>query len=221
MGLFPPGVLFPNDRLRNVEAAASTLWRCSVGFVMQSDIGSTNAGEQVTLRLLAEDDLTLLHEWLNKPHIVEWWQGERPTLNEVRQHYRPRIVSPEKVTPFIGLLDGKPFAYAQSYVAMGALDGWWEEETDPGVRGIDQSIGYPQLMGRGLGTRLVEALVDLLFRDPRVTKVQTDPAPENLRAIRCYEKAGFRKVKAIVTPHGPAIYMIRERGQASRAFGVA
>jgi aminoglycoside 6'-N-acetyltransferase-1b len=54
-------------------------------------------------------------------------------------------------------------------------------------------------------------LVELLFSDPEVTKIQTDPARTNLRAIRCYEKAGFRQIKTIVTPDGPAMYMLRER----------
>lgn len=165
----------------------------------------------IELRLLTEDDLPMLHDWLNRPHIVEWWQGNRPTLQQVRDHYLPRVLAQEKVTPYIGLLHGKPFAYAQSYVAMGAGGGWWEDETDPGVRGIDQSIADPELLGRGFGTQLVKTLVRLVFADPRVTKVQTDPAPDNLRAIRCYEKAGFRKVREIVTPDGPAIYMLQHR----------
>ena len=46
--------------------------------------------------------------------------------------------------------------------------------------------------GKGLGTKLVRALVELLFNDPEVTKIQTDLSPSNLRAIRCYEKAGLR-----------------------------
>lgn len=170
-----------------------------------------STGGLVSLRLMTEDDLTMLHEWLNQPHVVEWWQGERPTLQEVRERHLPRVLASENVTPYIGLLDGKPFAYAQSYVALGAGAGWWEDETDPGVRGIDQSIGHPELLGRGLGTQLVRTLVGLLFSDPQVTKIQTDPAPENLRAIRCYEKAGFRKVKTILTPDGPAIYMLQGR----------
>ena len=45
---------------------------------------------------------------------------------------------------------------------------------------------------KGLGTKLVRALVELLFNDPEVTKIQTDPSPSNLRAIRCYEKRGLR-----------------------------
>jgi aminoglycoside 6'-N-acetyltransferase-1b len=181
------------------------LWRVSA-----LDERLERAGD-VTLRLMTEHDIPMLHAWLNQPHIVEWWGRERPTLEAVRERYLPRVLAQERVTPYVGLLGGRPFAYAQSYVALGAGGGWWEDETDPGVRGIDQSIGYPELLGRGLGTKLVRALVSVLFNDPTVTRIQTDPAPSNARAIRCYEKAGFRKVKTIVTPDGPAIYMVRDR----------
>jgi AacA4 family aminoglycoside N(6')-acetyltransferase len=165
----------------------------------------------VTLRLMTEHDLPMLHDWLNRPHIVEWWGGERPTLDEVREQYLPRVLMEARVTPYIGMLGDRPFAYAQSYVALGSGGGWWEDVTDPGVRGIDQSIAEPELLGRGLGTKLVRALVDRLFGDPAVTRIQTDPAPQNLRAIRCYEKAGFRRVKNIVTPDGAAVYMVQDR----------
>lgn len=165
----------------------------------------------IQLRLLQEADLPMLHEWLNREHIVQWWGNERPSLDEVKAGYLPRVLAQERVTPYIGLLDGVPFAYVQSYVAMGSGDGWWEDETDPGVRGIDQSIADAALLGQGLGTRLVRATLQLLFADPAVTKVQTDPAPDNARAIRCYEKAGFRRIATIETPDGPAAYMLCER----------
>jgi aminoglycoside 6'-N-acetyltransferase Ib len=45
----------------------------------------------------------------------------------------------------------------------------------------------------------------------------TAPAPTNLRAIRCYEEAGFRRVETIVTPDGPAPFMLQERPSASTA----
>lgn len=165
----------------------------------------------VTLRLMTEDDLPLLHDWLNRPHIVEWWGGERPTLAEVRSRYRPKTLADAAVTAYIAMLGSRPIGYAQSYVAMGSGEGWWEDETDPGVRGIDQSLADANDLGKGLGTQLVRALVAHLFRDPAVTKIQVDPAPHNLRAIRCYEKAGFRQVQRIFTPDGPAIYMVQER----------
>ena len=165
----------------------------------------------VTLRSMTEQDLGMLHDWLNRPHIVEWWGGVGPTLEDVREQYHPRALAAANVTPYIGLLDGRSFAYAQSYVALGSGDGWCQDETDPGVRGIDQSIAESALLGQGYGTLLVRALVDLLFANPCVSKVQTDPSPRNLRAIRCYEKAGFRRIKTIATPDGPAIYMLHGR----------
>lgn len=169
----------------------------------------------VWLRPMTEDDLPMLHEWLNRPHIVQWWGGERPSLDVVRQEYSPRALMQQNVTPYIGMLGDRPFAYAQSYVALGSGDGWWDDITDPGVRGIDQSIAHAELLGQGLGTQLVRALVDLVFDDPAVTRIQTDPSPENLRAIRCYEKAGFRPVNFIDTPDGPALYMVQDRPVAA------
>lgn len=174
----------------------------------------------VTLRLMTEADLPMLHDWLNRPHIVEWWGGEeeRPTLEEVVEHYRPRVLAQGSITPYIAMLNDEPIGYAQSYIAKGSGDGWWEDETDPGVRGIDQSLANPDQLNRGLGTKLVRALVDLLFSDPSVTKIHTDPAPNNLRAIRCYEKAGFVQEKVITTPDGPAVYMVQSRQAYERAL---
>ncbi|MEK8034954.1 AacA4 family aminoglycoside N(6')-acetyltransferase [Ideonella sp. DXS29W] len=151
---------------------------------------------------------------LQRPHIVRWWGGEaeRPrSLAETRRKYLPRVLAEERVTPYIAMLGDRPLGYAQSYVAMGSGDGWWEDVTDPGVRGIDQSLADEHDLGRGWGTRLVRTLAEQLFRDPSVTRIQTDPHPDNGRAIRCYEKAGFRAVREIVTPDGPALYMVCDR----------
>ena len=169
----------------------------------------------LSLRPMTEQDLAMLHEWLHRPHILTWWGGDKPSLAEVRAEYLPHIQGLGSVTPYIVMLGSRPIGYAQSYVAMGSGDGWWEDETDPGVRGIDQSIAEPELLGQGLGTQLVRTLVEHLFQDASVTKVQTDPSPMNLRAVRCYQKAGFRIVGPITTPDGPALYMIRDRSNAS------
>ena len=58
--------------------------------------------------------------------------------------------------------------------------------------GIDQSLANASQLGKGLGTKLVRALVELLFNDPEVTKIQTDPSPSNLRAIDATRKRGLR-----------------------------
>ena len=113
--------------------------------------------------------------------------------------------------PYIAWLENIPIGYIQSYVAAGAGDGWWPDEHDPGVRGIDQFLADVHRLGQGLGTQMVREFVQFLFKDRAVTGIQADPAPSNLRAIRCYEKAGFRRVGVINTPDGAAMLMIMER----------
>jgi RimJ/RimL family protein N-acetyltransferase len=153
----------------------------------------------------------MLHEWLRRPHVAEWW-GTPGTLEELEAEHAPAIDGGAAHAPYIVLLDERPIGYIQSYVASAFHDeGWWLDEHDPGVRGIDQFIAEPALIGRGIGSAMVRAFVDMLFVDPAVTRVQTDPAPGNGRAIRCYEKAGFRRVGVVETRDGPALLMYRDR----------
>jgi len=165
----------------------------------------------ITFRPLTEADLPALTEWRNRPHVVEWYGGTGPSLDDIQRKYRPRIADGAPVSPYFAYLDGRPIGYIQSYVAMSVGNGWWEDETDPGVRGTDQFLANEDELGQGLGTRMVSAFVERLFSDPEVSAIQVDPAPDNAPAICCYEKAGFRRVDEIVTPDGPAVLMVLRR----------
>jgi RimJ/RimL family protein N-acetyltransferase len=170
-----------------------------------------------SFRPLTLADLPMLHEWLTRPHVAEWWS--HPTsLAEVDEEYAPLITDRDSTDhAYIVLADGEPIGFIQSYVAMGSGNGWWPDERDPGVRGIDQFLAHPELLGHGVGTAMVQAFVWKLFDDPAITRIQTDPSPDNRRAIRCYEKAGFRALSEVDTPDGPALLMICERSSGSRA----
>jgi RimJ/RimL family protein N-acetyltransferase len=164
----------------------------------------------ISFRPLQPADLCLLHEWLSRPHVAEWW-SPTPSFEEVEQEFGPLMDESSTTRPYIVLFDGTPSGYIQSYVAMGSGDGWWEDERDPGVRGIDQFLAHPEQLGQGFGTAMVRAFVQYLFADPAVTRIQTDPSPENSRAVRCYEKAGFRATAVVDTPDGPALLMFSDR----------
>jgi RimJ/RimL family protein N-acetyltransferase len=153
----------------------------------------------------------MLHDWLGRPHVAEWW-APTPSLAELSEDYEPLIAGATNDRAYTVLVDDVPIGFIQSYVAVEShRDGWWLDERDPGVRGIDQFIAEPMLIGRGVGTAMVRAFVEYLFADPAVTRVQTDPSPRNARAIRCYEKAGFRPVRVLDTPDGAALLMYCDR----------
>ncbi len=165
----------------------------------------------ITFQPLAAQDIPLLHEWLCRPHVRQWW-GDPGDPQTVAADYLPLTdpASPDRA--YIALLDGEPVGYIQSYCVMGdAAEGWWPDESDPGARGIDQFLADGGRLGQGLGTRMVQAFVARLFADPAVTRIQVDPAPANARAIACYRRAGFADAGLVDTPDGPARLMLLPR----------
>ena len=50
---------------------------------------------------LTEQDLPLLTEWLNRPHLHEWWRFGKVHLTEVREKYLPRIFDEDSAKPFL------------------------------------------------------------------------------------------------------------------------
>ncbi|MNX66130.1 Aminoglycoside N(6')-acetyltransferase type 1 [compost metagenome] len=169
----------------------------------------------ITFRAISEADLPLLHDWLCRPHVTEWWEPA-PTFEDVCEDYLPRL-APQHVLPFdapagvvqyLAFEGDEPFAYVQAYRVMAhQAEGWWLDETDPNALGTDQFIGLPDRLGQGLGTRMLRAFIAFLFEDPRVTSIQTDPAPTNTRAIAAYLKAGFKEEGLVETLDGPALLM--------------
>jgi RimJ/RimL family protein N-acetyltransferase len=154
---------------------------------------------------VTESDLPLLVRWLAEPHVSAWWDCDA-TLEAVREDFLPEPPDPGDYR-YIVRRDGQAIGYIQSYVAIDTGSGWWKGYTDPTVRGIDQFIGDPGLVNRGIGTAMVRAFCLELFADPEVTAIQLDPDPANARAIRCYEKAGFVPTGIVDTPDGQALLM--------------
>ncbi|MEQ1877925.1 MAG: GNAT family N-acetyltransferase [Bdellovibrionia bacterium] len=149
-------------------------------------------------------DYELLHTWLNSPHVKEWWTGDT-SLNAVKTDFNEKLAG-DTVYPYIVELDGKPIGYIQRYDANKAGEGWWPDEPE-GTWGIDQFIGVETLLDQGIGAALIREFTAKMFKGGEATRIIADPRPDNARAIRAYEKAGFRAVKEITTPDGKALLM--------------
>lgn len=157
-------------------------------------------------RPLAPPDLPLLRKWLLRPHVAEWWDRDW-TLRQLREHYLDHAGEPRATRAWIAIYGPERIGFIQRYGVMGSGEGWWEDEADPGAVGIDLFLADGHCLGQGLGSAMIRAFVAMLFEDEAVTVVQTDPSPENRRAIAAYRKAGFREAGLVRTPDGPAMLM--------------
>lgn len=154
----------------------------------------------IRFRRLAPDDLGLLHEWLQRPHVKQWW-SERETYDDVVEHYLPAIEGKSPTDLYLVQLDERPIAFVQTYLVSdhpeyGELVG----EGD-GVAGMDLFIADAELTGRGLGSELIRRFVDeIVFARPGTVSCIADPDARNVASVRAFEKAGFRVARDFHDP---------------------
>jgi aminoglycoside 6'-N-acetyltransferase len=132
-------------------------------------------GDRVVLRPLAEGDLGRLVELGAAPEVARWWTG-------IDERYLR-----EKIGP------GETFAIVADDELAGMIQ--FHEELDHEYRhaGMDLFLGTP-FQDRGLGADAVRTLARYLVRERGHHRLVIDPCVDNERAIRCYEKVGFRPV---------------------------
>ena len=152
-----------------------------------------------------KEHFPLFMNWLTKDHVKPFWK-EPESEQELKEKFwvkRPR----QGMKSFIIEHMNNPVGYVQYYEASKIGGGWWLDE-QPGSFGIDVMIGEENRIGKGEGPKIIKSLVSFLRKqEPRVISVIADPSPANQRAIRAFEKAGFKNESEIKTPDGPAILM--------------
>ncbi len=151
----------------------------------------------------------MIHRWLETPAVRRWWiDADGRTAEPIG----PGDLAAKDVAMWIVSFGDRPFAFLQDYDPH-AEPGHHFAHLPPGSRGIDQFIGEPDMIGRGHGSAFVRARVEGLLASG-VPAVGTDPQPDNARAIRAYEKAGFRAGEVRSTAWGRCLLMERRHPAA-------
>lgn len=150
----------------------------------------------VTIRIMRESDFPYMAKWLNDDLVIEYY-GPRLTLEQVIAKYGPRINKEHDVMPCIVEYKEESIGYIQYYKVPKEqlkIYGYPLKET---IYGIDQFIGRSDLWGKGIGTRMISALLEYLYSTLGINTVVLDVKSNNLQAIKCYQKCGFRVVKEL------------------------
>ncbi len=162
------------------------------------------AADNVVIRRMSDDDAdhNRMTEWRNSPHVLRWWDPDLPpwTPESIREEYRPDTAPDAISTPCIIELEGLPVGFIQFY----RWSSYANEAAEVGIPfdersyGLDIFIGDPNQIHRGLGTRVITMLSDYLLGELNASSVALTTDVQNHAAQRCYEKAGFKKVKQVL-----------------------
>ncbi len=157
----------------------------------------------ITFRKLQLSDLPLMYTWLNTPHVHEWYDKDKKnSIEEVANRYAPKIKGEKPTDCYLALYEGKPFGYLQTY----KVNDWPEFGNHIGyddfTAAVDLFIGEADFIGKGIGTKMLEAfLQQVVFAEgSTINTCVIGPEPGNKRAIRTYEKVGFQYSKTVQIP---------------------
>ena len=164
-------------------------------------------------RPMSSADLLLIRRWLATPEVVRWWGDPSEQFTLVSGD----LDHPD-MDQFIVALGERAFGYIQSYPLSTWNPGFGAQPT--ATRGIDQFIGEPDMIGCGHGSHFIRQFTDSL-KQKGTPRIVTDPDPANIRAVRAYEKAGFRGERLVDTPDGRSLLTHCFAGKDRTGFMVA
>lgn len=143
------------------------------------------AGCRINLRVFTRDDLPAMVRWNNDPELEYYVDCDRPkTLPACEAWFAENV--PSRDYRLFALEDR-----AGNLIGELELDhiSWRRGEAEFRIR-----IGEKHLWNQGLGTDAVRTFLRLAFDHFGLRRLYLKVYRFNLRAIRCYEKNGFRKI---------------------------
>jgi aminoglycoside 6'-N-acetyltransferase len=151
---------------------------------------------KLRVQRLGEEDAACLVKWLSDPQVLQYYEGrDRPhDLAMVLDSFYPV----DEETRCIVEYDAQPIGYFQFYeLEEEGRAKYGYTHTHGKIFGMDQFIGETRYWDRGIGKQLIRSAVEYLTRTLGARRIAMDPQTWNMRAIQCYERCGFRKIKLL------------------------
>lgn len=140
-------------------------------------------GEKVVLRPIEEADFSRIVHWSTLVEVNRFSDGDYPTSLEECQTWLQRSNSNRYQIRLAIVLDDRIIGDIE-------LDQitWRSGDAELRIR-----IGETALWDKGYGTDAILTLLKYSFFSLNLSRIYLKVYADNLRAIRCYQKAGFKK----------------------------
>lgn len=159
-------------------------------------IGKVEAMPEVDIefRLMTRDDLPMFVGWQLARHARRWFHAGRMNQAEAERRYGPRIDGDVPTRMWVAQIDGRDAGMVQDYRVADHAD-YAEKTRDPEAAAFDYLIGDPDLVGRGIGTRMISQFLRERLRPayPDAPRFIASPDHRNRPSLRLLEKLGFQQ----------------------------
>jgi aminoglycoside 6'-N-acetyltransferase len=169
---------------------------------------NAGASGDIRLRPARPSDWHLIRRWLARRDIQDWWGP----LSQTEAEVNIALHSEQAICRIIEM-SGAPIGYAQAVdAAIWGAD--LPDDLEPGTWDLDLFIASEKHRGKGAGQRALMLLKNEVFSTTLAIAVCVFPSIKNERAVRAYEKAGFKWKSIWNDPAlGHSWFMVAERAR--------
>ena len=152
----------------------------------------------IRIRPFLKDDFSLMYKWLTNDKVLEFYGGrdKNYTYDSIVEHYSKTFDYPfERV---IIEYNDIPIGYGQLYELTDELYSEYNyTNTGKCVYAMDQFIGEVDYWNKGIGSKYISIMCNYL-KGIGVNSILLDPHIDNIRAIKSYQKCGFKIINELV-----------------------
>lgn len=153
-------------------------------------------GKKVSLRPMTVEEIPVFYRWATQSEATPFWYGELqgdriPSYEDFLKDWKRYYFDgsePERGRSFVILINSR---------AIGQINYNDINREDNSVE-LDIIIAEDKDKNKGYGSDALQTLSAYLFKETNIRKCWIEVITKNPRAIRAYEKAGFRKTKVFV-----------------------
>lgn len=123
------------------------------------------------IRLMKREDLDVMVKWINDQDVLEFYEEPPSNLDLVTKKYGPRVEGKHYVVPCIVEYKNEPIGYIEFYeIRVEELEKYGYP-INQNIYGIDQFIVETQLWGKGIGTSMIQLMLNYLRNNKGASRV--------------------------------------------------
>lgn len=130
-----------------------------------------------------------LYKWCQNKFVYEWFEQRKLSYDEIVDKYKTKLKE-KKQELFIIKADDIDIGLVQIY----RFDNDIEIDVDGNVYEYDLFIGEEEYLDKGIGKEIVNKVNDIIYSKHKADFIILRPFERNIRAIKCYEKCGFKTI---------------------------
>ena len=143
---------------------------------------------QFQLRLLDQQDMSLLHRWFNLDY-ARYWGMQGQSLEQIAAFYA-RLQASGHASAYLGMHQAQPVFLMESYDPAHDEVGQ-HYRVEPGDRGMHFLVAPPEKSLPGFTLAVLHMILSFLFQEPANRRIVVEPDAQNDKIHPLTLKAGF------------------------------